>query len=113
MKFAIIAIIVIHALIHVTGFIKAFRPARVTQLSQDIPKSTGVLWLAAAITFILSAVFLAIQTTIWWWIFSLSGVILSQFLIARSWKDAKFGTLANGIILVITIAGIITWYVTK
>jgi hypothetical protein len=112
MKFAIIAIIVIHALIHLTGFVKAFGLARFRHFSQDISRSTGVLWLAAAILFMISALFLTFQI-IWWLIFSLSGVILSQFLIARSWKDAKFGTLANAIILLITIAGVITWYVTK
>ena len=40
-----------------------------------------------------------------WVYFVLIAVILSQILIINSWQDAKFGTIANVLILLVTIIG--------
>lgn len=109
MKFAFIAIIVIHGLIHLTGFVKAFKLAPVKQLSQDITRPFGALWLAAAILFLLSAIFFSVSQR-WWWIYSLTGILLSQFLIIRSWNDARYGTIANVVVLIISCIGFAVWY---
>jgi len=45
----------------------------------------------------------------WWWMIAVPAVILSQMLIIRYWQDAKFGTIANLIVILITILGISTW----
>lgn len=41
----------------------------------------------------------------YWWYSGIVGVILSQFLILNYWSDAKFGTIANVIILLVSIIG--------
>ncbi|GAA5225387.1 hypothetical protein GCM10025777_60180 [Membranihabitans marinus] len=58
-------------------------------------------------TFVLFAitVVLLIAQYNYWWIIGIVGVILSQFLIINYWVDAKFGTIANVIILLATIIG--------
>jgi len=38
-----------------------------------------------------------------WWLMGFLAVIHSQILIFYSWKDAKYGTVANIIILVVAI----------
>jgi len=112
MKIILCAIIAIHGLIHLPGFIKAFKLARIDQLNQPISKINGVLWLITAIIFVLAAVVFALQKE-WWWMISASGMLVSQYLIIQAWKDAKFGSIANGIILIITIIGFGVWCLKK
>lgn len=95
-------IVLIHGLIHVLGFVKAFNLADVTQLTQNISKPIGTLWLLALIIFIVTAIQL-ISNHVLWWITALAAVILSQILIILFWQDAKFGTIANVIILIAVI----------
>jgi hypothetical protein len=49
----------------------------------------------------------------WWWIFSASGIVISQYLIIKDWHSAKYGTIANVIVLIITIIGFGVWYLSK
>ncbi len=99
MKVVLFLFILLHALIHLLGFFKAFRPAKVPQLTQTISRSAGILWLSAAVLLSVVGVlfFLGIQA---WWIVGVPAVILSQTLVFMSWRDAKFGTAANLIILI-------------
>lgn len=107
-SFIIIIIIIIHALIHLLGFLKAFQLTKINQLSQNISKPMGTFWLIALILFFAAAVqFISNQDL--WWITALAAVILSQVLIILLWQDAKFGTIANIIILLSVIAGYGFW----
>jgi hypothetical protein len=99
MKIAFAILIALHGLIHLLAPAKAFGWANVTQLRQPISPGSGVLWLLTAVLLIGASIALAIGTR-WWWYFALPGVLLSQFLIAQLWSDAKFGTLANIVIVV-------------
>lgn len=45
-------IVIVHGLIHLMGFIKAFKLAEINQLTQNISKPTGLLWLLSALLFI-------------------------------------------------------------
>ncbi|HRI60082.1 MAG TPA: hypothetical protein PK228_10175 [Saprospiraceae bacterium] len=109
MKILFTLLIVFHGLIHLLGFAKAFNLGAVNQLSQNIPKTTGILWLAAAILFIATAILYFLKQE-WWWLPGAVAVVLSQYLIFTSWHDAKFGTLANVLILLVTILGYGTWH---
>ena len=92
-------ILLIHALIHLLGFVKAFNIAGVNQLIQPISKMSGILWLLAAILFVtVLSLFLLKQN--YWWIVAAVAILLSQIMIFQSWSDAKFGTLANLVILI-------------
>jgi hypothetical protein len=41
-----------------------------------------------------------------WWVFGLIAIFISQLLIISFWKDAKFGTVANLIILIPVLIGL-------
>ncbi len=99
MRFAFVALLVLHGLIHAMGFVKAFGFAEMAQLTQPISRGIGLLWLAAAAMMLASAVtyFAAPQ---WFWLVGAVALVLSQTVIVTSWHDAKFGTIANAIALV-------------
>ncbi len=95
----------IHGLIHLMGFLKAYDFATLDQLTQNISKPIGILWLTTTILFAVT-IFLFVGNKEWWWIVGLLVVILSQIVIILSWSDAKFGTIPNIIILVVIIASV-------
>lgn len=99
MKYILIALLVIHGLIHLLGFTKAFGLAQPSQLQAAISQPMGILWFAVASLLIVSAgmVLMAVR---WWWVPAAFGVVLSQILIFTTWNDAKAGTIANMILLV-------------
>ncbi len=101
-------IVALHGLIHLMGFVKAFRLAEISQLTLDISRPVGLLWLAAAIIFLAAATVLFVGRG-WWWLLAAAATVLSQVLIVMFWKDAKFGTIANVIVLVGVILGYGYW----
>lgn len=111
MKYILIALLVIHGLIHLLGFAKAFDLAQPPQLQAAISRPMGILWLAVAVLLLVGAgmVLLAVR---WWWIPAALGVGLSQVLIFTAWNDAKAGTIANILLLVpivIAALGVAPW----
>lgn len=102
MKWIFFSVIITHALIHLLGFLKAFQLAEINQLTQNISKPMGILWLIAIILFLAAAIQLISHHDLWW-ITALAAVILSQVLIILFWQDAKFGTIANMTILFLVI----------
>jgi hypothetical protein len=88
----------LHGLIHLMGPAKAFGLADLPQLGQAIPRVWGVVWLAAALTMLAAAALLGVSSGAWRLV-ALVAVLLSQVAIATSWQDAKFGTVANLLIL--------------
>jgi len=108
MKWIFFSIVITHALIHLLGFLKAFQLAEINQLTQNISKPMGILWLIALILFLAAAIQLISNHDLWW-ITALAAIILSQVLIILFWQDAKFGTIANIIILLSVIAGYGFW----
>jgi hypothetical protein len=61
-----------------------------------------------ALVFIIATALILMKKDIWW-IPGLIAVIISQVLIFTVWQDAKFGTIANGIILVAAILSFGRW----
>ncbi|GGM40614.1 hypothetical protein GCM10011351_28520 [Paraliobacillus quinghaiensis] len=108
MKGIFLFLIFIHGLIHLMGFLKAFRMAELNQLTIQISKPIGLLWLITAILFLL-ALFSILLNQDWWWMPGLLAIIISQFLIFLTWQDAKFGTIANVIILAGVLIGYGGW----
>ncbi len=89
----------IHALIHFFGFFKAFEIAQFDALTKPVSKAMGLAWLLAGTLLILSLVLFAMKAQ-YWWIVALVGVVVSQILIFAFWKDARFGTILNIVILI-------------
>lgn len=103
MRTAFAFLILIHGLMHVMGFAKAFEYLAISQLSQDISKPTGVFWFLVSILFILSVILYFFKYE-WWFVFAIFGVLMSQILIIMIWADAKFGTIPNLIILLVGLS---------
>ncbi|HEX4878091.1 MAG TPA: DUF6544 family protein [Chitinophagaceae bacterium] len=102
LKYLFAFIILIHGLIHFMGFAKAFNYGELKQLTLPISKTQGTVWLITALLFIfMAAAFLIKKEN--WWVVAFPAVALSQLVIIQSWKDAKYGTIANIIILVVAV----------
>ena len=108
LRYLLLGLILIHGAIHLLGFVKAFQLAEVPQLTQPISKGAGVLWLLTTLLFLAAAVGLLAG---WgsWSALVLGGVVLSQVLIFTTWSDAKYGTIANVILLFVAVAGLGAW----
>ena len=109
LKTVFILVIVIHGLIHLLGFVKAFDMANITELSIPISKPLGVTWLAAAILFLTTALLYIMSYRTWPFI-AVIAIILSQIIIFTAWGDAKFGTIANVIILLVALPAMGDWF---
>ncbi|HAG10460.1 MAG TPA: hypothetical protein DCK76_03530 [Desulfotomaculum sp.] len=107
-KIIFAAVLIIHGFIHLLGFGKAFQLAEINQLTQTIHKPIGVLWLISALLFIIAAAVFLLRKD-WWWMVAVPALALSQLLIIMYWPDAKYGTIANAIILVGIVIGYGTW----
>ena len=99
MKWVLAVLLVVHGLIHLMGFAKAFGLGRTLPLQQPISRPVGLLWLLAAVLFVTSALLL-LAAARWWWVPAAPAVLVSQALVFTAWSDAKFGTVANVITLV-------------
>jgi len=104
MRWILAGLLALHGLIHLIGFAKAFELAELPQLSQGISKGLGVIWLVAALSLVAAALLLGMNHRSWW-IVGLGAGILSQLVIVSAWGDAKFGTLANVLLLAYVLYG--------
>ena len=99
-----IVVLVLHGLIHLMGFTKAYGYAELPSLTQPISRSLGTLWFLAALLLLASAGAVSFWPR-WWWVLGVFALLVSQVVMATSWRDAKFGTLANLMLLVGVLYG--------
>ncbi len=104
MKYIFSTLLFLHGAIHLMGFVKAFGYAPIVNIHSEISKVSGLFWLAACILFFAAGAAYLAKADWWYWL-SFGAVLLSTILIISVWNDAKFGTLANIIILAGTIIG--------
>ncbi len=104
MKILFYLLLSLHGLIHLLGFLKAFQIAEFEGLTLPISRPVGALWLLAFGLFGF-ALLQEIRGGTCWWMAGLLAVILSQILIVLFWQDAKFGTIPNVIILLVSLVG--------
>ena len=98
MRWALVAVLAIHGAIHFMGTAKAFGWSELEALTQPMSRGMGLLWLLAGVTTLAAALHLQMAPRSWW-ITGLAAVVLSQIVIVSAWQDARFGTVANLIIL--------------
>jgi len=108
LRYFVALIILIHGLIHFMGFSKAFGYGNIQQLTKFISRPVGILWLSAAVLFIISAILFAVKKDSWWMV-GIPAVLLSQVLLILAWHDAKYGTVINIILLIICIVSYAAW----
>lgn len=109
MKYLLLFFIAIHSLIHLMGFAKAFNLAIMGQLKKPISRKEGTLWLFVSLLFAITGVLCYIDNTNWWGP-GMVAVIVSQYLILKSWSDAKYGTILNVLFALLVIVGYGTWH---
>lgn len=106
MRVLLLILISIHGLLHLLGFVKAFKLARVDQLQHPISKVNGVFWLVAAFLIITTGLLFYFFVN-GWWIVGLASVVVSEYVIIKDWEDAGLGSTLNILILLISIIGLI------
>lgn len=106
LKLFLVFVFIVHGLIHLLGFTKAWKLAPVAQLSgktlfplsEPGIKIAGIGWLLACLFFLGAAIGFLLKKDAWW-MPGAAALLLSQILIVLYWHDAKAGTVANLILL--------------
>jgi hypothetical protein len=108
LRILFLSIFIVHGLLHLLGFLKAYRLAEVPTLQVSINRAMGAMWLLALLLFVFA---IALNTVYHssWWIPALLAVLLSQILIISAWSDAKWGTLANIFLLIAILPAGAKW----
>lgn len=102
MRILFLIIILLHALIHILGFVKGFGFREIKELTMPISKPMGLLWLIAAILLVIYGI-LYFRDEKYAWLIGFAAVAVSQVLIVIFWQDARFGTLPNIAVLLVSI----------
>ena len=100
----------LHAAIHLIGFMKWGVAHENPQLSvaglslgpAPMRKAYGAVWLVCLVLLSTAAVTHAAGVTLWW-VPALLGATLSQVLVFTAWSEAKYGTVANVVVLLAVI----------
>lgn len=106
MRELLLVLISIHGLLHLLGFAKAFKIARLEQMPHPISKVNGVFWLVAA-CLVVTTGFLFYFFVEHWWFVGIVSVIVSEYVIITDWEDAGLGTTLNIFILIMSIIAFI------
>ena len=94
MKIVCAVLLLLHGLIHLSGMAKAFGFADMPQLTQQISKPMGIVWLCAVLLFAATAVALFAWPARWWMI-GAAAIVVSKVAILSSWTDARFRFLLS------------------
>ncbi len=101
-------VLALHGLIHLMGFAKGFGLAELAALTQPISRAWALAWLVVGLGLLVSAALRALGLASWWML-ALPAVLASQLVIVAFWQDAKAGTLANLIVLIVILVGAGRW----
>ena len=115
MKYSLALIMIIHGLIHLIGFFKKKQPDTLSAGSEISPiaRTKNVTLVAneslvACLLFITASICYYIDKG-WWLVIAIIAIALSQILIIFYWKDAKWGTIVN----IIIIAGVVVGFAQR
>lgn len=99
-RIAFFIIVLLHGLIHLLGFIKGFGLQEVKELALPFSKPMGLLWLLAAVMLLIFGILYIIYSK-YAWLAGFLAIAISQMLIVLFWKDARFGTIINFLVLIV------------
>lgn len=108
MRWIVVGLLTLHGLIHLLGVAKGFGWAEVKQLKEPIGPGAAALWLLAAALVLAAAAMIALRAPSWWWLVALAAAAVSQVAIVSSWGDAKAGTAANVLLLLVAAYGVVS-----
>ena len=107
MRWIFVVVIAIHGLIHLLGAAKGLGVADVPQLTTPIGRGMGIVWLSASLLMLASlAAWLAAPRL--FWIAGAVALAVSELAIVTSWHDARFGTIANVVLVVAVVYSFLT-----
>jgi hypothetical protein len=104
-RWTVVAVLVFHGAIHLLGAAKGLGWAKVDQLKSPVSTAEGIAWLVAAALVLITAVLIALGRPSWWWAVAAVAAVFSQAVIFTAWSDAKAGTIANVLLLVVAVLG--------
>jgi hypothetical protein len=103
-RWIVVVLLAVHGLIHLMGFAKAFGYAELPQLTQPVSREMGLMWLAAGLLVLASAVtIVASPRSVW--IVGAVALVVSQAVILSAWRDAWAGTVLNILLLLVVAYG--------
>lgn len=102
MKWTFLTVVFLHGIIHLLGFVKGFDLKEIKEFTVPTSKLMGVMWLCAFILFAIY-IFSFVTNHKYAWFFGFFAVALSQILIVVFWKDAKFGTMPNLLVFIVSV----------
>lgn len=108
LRHLLLALLLLHGLIHLIAVAKAFGWARVDALPRPISRTAGLLWALACGLFLAAAV-QVLNHSDRWWMPALAAVALSQALVLGYGRAARFGTVANALVLAAIVLGAAVW----
>ncbi|MGG7665500.1 hypothetical protein [Dyadobacter sp. BHUBP1] len=94
-RYLFFALLMLHGLIHLAGF---FAPA--TSDRMEIYNAPGAFWVGCAILFCMTSILFLFSEKLWIAV-ALVSVIASQAVIVSEWSQARFGTVINGLVLLV------------
>ena len=94
MRIFIAILLLLHAILHLLGLVKAFYTDFFPKLSRSISTTEGLLWFACFALLVLADIYYLLNYS-YWAALAIIGALLSQFLITLNWEDAKYGTILN------------------
>jgi hypothetical protein len=104
LRWTVVAVLVLHGLIHLLGVVKGFGWAEVARLEEPVGPVGALVWLVAAVSVLVAAVMLAVRAPAWWAV-ALGAALISQAAIFTKWEDASVGTAANLVLVVAAAYG--------
>jgi len=105
MKTLLIGLILVHGFIHLFGYSKVLILAsKRTTIPSDLNR---LMWLLTMLLFLTSGILLYLNNVNWLLICS-AAMLISQMLIIGAWQDAKYGTIGNLLIFILSIILYIT-----
>lgn len=108
LRTALLVLLVLHGLIHLMGSAKAFGRVEVSALTKPISERMGAMWTLAALLFCVAALLLFLGHDRWW-MFASVAVVLSQALIIGYGRSARFGTVANVLVVLAIVVVAASW----
>jgi hypothetical protein len=115
-RFLLASLLILHGLIHLIGFTRYLKAGHVVQagtnavssMNNDGAKILSSLWLATCLLFLATAAMYAMKKD-QWWVVGMAALMISQILILMEWDSAKYGTIANIIVVLVMIPAIGSW----